>query len=249
VKLDAEQAARTLPRLLEAYDWAKANGWDGRVAKSQRDGMTSALKRIALHADSANVVIEMLLANAALDNRQTTLTPCSMSAIVQAAIDRYIFKGNQRVLVTTDLREDFMFRGSEALMTHTFFNLMKNSLRAVEKTGHGEITITVRREGTNGIVDFADTGHGMTSEQAARIFTPFFTSESLGIGNGIGLSFCRGVVERFGGTISCQSALGKGTTFRISLPVLESRHLATAETYKTDAAERSSDGTPTVVAD
>ena len=55
-----------------------------------------------------------------------------MSKIVSLALERYSFKPNQRDIVRTELDEDFEFRGSDLLMTHVLFNLLKNGLRAIE---------------------------------------------------------------------------------------------------------------------
>jgi CheY-like chemotaxis protein len=65
----------------------------------------------------------------------------------------------------------------------------------------------------------ADTGSGIPPEIATRIFEPFFTTKPLGTGTGLGLSLCKGIVERHGGTIWVESPPGQGAIFRIALPV------------------------------
>ena len=64
----------------------------------------------------------------------------------------------------------------------------------------------------------------MAPEVASNIFLPFYSNEAIGIGTGIGLSFCRSVVESFDGTIACSSQLGVGTEFVISLPRIQIGH-------------------------
>jgi signal transduction histidine kinase len=67
------------------------------------------------------------------------------------------------------------------------------------------------------IATVADAGAGMTPEVARRAFEPFFTTRP-GKGIGLGLATARGIVERYGGTISLASEPGKGTTVTVSLP-------------------------------
>jgi Histidine kinase-, DNA gyrase B-, and HSP90-like ATPase/PAS domain len=64
-----------------------------------------------------------------------------------------------------------------------------------------------------------DTGPGIRPELQGRIFEPFFTTKPAGLGTGLGLPLCRGIIEGHGGTIRVRSQLGQGTVFRIELPV------------------------------
>jgi signal transduction histidine kinase len=59
----------------------------------------------------------------------------------------------------------------------------------------------------------------------SRIFDPFFTTKPVGVGTGLGLSICHGIITGFGGEISATSEIGKGSTFRISLPAYRKSRL------------------------
>jgi two-component system NtrC family sensor kinase len=107
---------------------------------------------------------------------------------------------------------------SPSEMQQVFLNLINNALDAMEKSG-GEINITTRVDGDRVVVDVADTGPGIPQANLGRIFDPFFTTKPVGKGTGLGLSICYGIIQKMGGEISVQSAVGVGTVFHIRLPI------------------------------
>ncbi|MEO8701549.1 MAG: response regulator [Kofleriaceae bacterium] len=87
--------------------------------------------------------------------------------------------------------------------------------------GGGTLTIESTRTASTPrevVLTMRDTGHGMDAETQARMFDAFFTTKPLGIGTGLGLSTVFGIVKQSGGTISADSEVGKGTTFKICFP-------------------------------
>lgn len=107
---------------------------------------------------------------------------------------------------------------SPSELQQVFINLINNAIDAMG-SGGGLLEIRSRLEGDQAVIDIADTGHGIPNTVMARIFEPFFTTKPVGKGTGLGLSICYGIVRKLGGTITVNSAVGLGTTFRISLPV------------------------------
>ena len=104
-------------------------------------------------------------------------------------------------------------------LNHLFMNVILNAAQAMK--GKGRLTITSRSlsDGERVCIVIADTGPGIPEDHLSQIFEPFFTTKEEGKGTGLGLSLAYRIVENHGGHISAESTPGKGTTFRIELPV------------------------------
>jgi signal transduction histidine kinase len=102
-------------------------------------------------------------------------------------------------------------------LEQVFMNLVVNAAQAIET--YGTITIRTGQEGDRVWVEIADTGAGIPPEIMPHIFDPFFTTKPVGTGTGLGLPVSYGIIERHHGKIEVHSEVGKGSTFRIILPV------------------------------
>ena len=111
-----------------------------------------------------------------------------------------------------------------AQLNQVLLNLLVNAAQAIERQG----TITVRTvaAGDHVRLEVADTGGGIAPEHLTRVFDPFFTTKPVGTGTGLGLSITYGIVHKHNGTIEVDSEIGKGTTFRVILPVRQAHPLA-----------------------
>jgi two-component system, NtrC family, sensor kinase len=107
--------------------------------------------------------------------------------------------------------------GIEHQLQQVFLNLFLNARDAMPRGGW--LTVTTRVDGSHVVAEIADTGSGIPSEQMARIYDPFFTTKSIGRGTGLGLSITYGIVREHDGTIECESAVGQGTRFTLTLPL------------------------------
>ncbi|MEM3356302.1 MAG: HAMP domain-containing sensor histidine kinase, partial [Candidatus Bathyarchaeia archaeon] len=79
------------------------------------------------------------------------------------------------------------------------------------------LTIKSKIVGDSVEITFKDTGTGMSKETLEKIWTPLFTTKAKGMG--LGLPICKRFVEAHGGHISVKSAIGKGTTFKVTIPI------------------------------
>jgi PAS domain S-box-containing protein len=112
-------------------------------------------------------------------------------------------------------------QGIEYKLQQVFLNLFLNARDAMVKGGW--LTIVTRTDGVRAIVEVADTGSGIPADQLSRIYDPFFTTKEIGKGTGLGLSITYGIVQEHGGTITCDSAVGQGTRFTLTLPLASAR--------------------------
>lgn len=104
-------------------------------------------------------------------------------------------------------------------LMQVFVNILINALDAVE--GNGNIHVKNYMEEDNIVIKFTDDGCGMSEETVKMIFDPFFSTKDVGKGTGLGLSVSYSIVRKFGGDISVESEIDKGSCFCVKLPVKE----------------------------
>jgi two-component system NtrC family sensor kinase len=106
--------------------------------------------------------------------------------------------------------------GIEHKLQQVFLNLFLNARDAMPKGGW--LSVETRLDSGHVVAEVGDTGSGIPSEHLSRIYDPFFTTKMIGKGTGLGLSITYGIVREHEGTLTCQSAVGQGTRFTVSLP-------------------------------
>jgi signal transduction histidine kinase len=154
------------------------------------------------------------------------------------------------ITLRTELAPDLRnVRVDPGQMEQVVLNLAVNARDAMPRGGL--LTIATANEQTaelrRVVLYVTDTGTGMSPEVQAQMFEPFFTTKEGSKGTGLGLSTVYGIVQQSGGTIACDSLPGRGTTFRISLPLAEGA-VAGATTVEPPQAARES-GTVLLVED
>ena len=104
-------------------------------------------------------------------------------------------------------------------LNQVIMNLLVNAAHAIEDSGI--ITIRTRCADDRAVIEIEDNGKGIEPADLNRIFEPFFTTKPVGKGTGLGLSLSFNIIEKHNGEISATSKPGKGTTFRIRLPIVQ----------------------------
>src|SRR5450631_2322551 len=103
-------------------------------------------------------------------------------------------------------------------LNQVFMNLLVNSAQSITKP-HGRIVIRSGNKEDHVWIEVADDGSGMAPEIKSRVFDPFFTTKPVGKGTGLGLSLTYGIIKKHNGRIDLETEVGKGTTFRVWLPI------------------------------
>jgi signal transduction histidine kinase len=147
-------------------------------------------------------------------------------ARIKDLFDRVLFLLNYRareknVEITTHFPENALSVFVQAdKMQQVFLNLLTNAFDAMKDSKVKKVTITEEQKDNVEIITIEDTGAGIEPENRDKIFDIFFTTKSIGEGLGLGLSIVKQIVEeRHGGKSSFESTVGKGTIFRIELPM------------------------------
>lgn len=114
--------------------------------------------------------------------------------------------------------------GSEDQLQQVIMNLLSNAVESIESNGEGIITVETKHfpKKERILATFKDSGIGIPKENLTKIFEPFFTTKKQGKGVGLGLSLAYGIIQEHGGSINVISREGKGTTFKIDLPIRHS---------------------------
>ena len=147
--------------------------------------------------------------------------PVSLAALGAEALE------NARPRASTkgiDLRLEIsgepIVHGDRERLGHVLDNLLSNAIKFTDQQGC--VAVRVAAEPGGAVIEVADTGVGIPAAECEQLFTPFFRTESARVlavqGSGLGLAISKALVAAHGGSISCRSAEGVGTTFRVELP-------------------------------
>ncbi|HEX5888590.1 MAG TPA: response regulator [Pyrinomonadaceae bacterium] len=149
---------------------------------------------------------------------------------------------NIHISLDLEIDSNAMVMGDDSELREVLVNMVFNAVDAMPEGG--TLTLSSRTAGEQVVIKVADTGVGMYPEVRSRIFDPFFTTKgTAGLGLGLAVSF--GIIRRHSGNIEVESQYGKGTEFRISLPVAK---IAETPIVKRELAVETPEPTPLIAA-
>jgi two-component system NtrC family sensor kinase len=130
--------------------------------------------------------------------------------------------GTHSIMLRRELSDTpVLVLGMEHKLQQVFLNLFLNAKDAMPKGGW--LSVRTSMDGERAVAEVADTGSGIPNEHLARIYDPFFTTKAMNQGTGLGLSITYGIVREHEGSIDCDSQVGQGTLFVLSLPLARTR--------------------------
>jgi two-component system, CAI-1 autoinducer sensor kinase/phosphatase CqsS len=193
------------------------------VPEPKRKKLEELSQRLQNLVRNMNRQIDTQISNAQLLRLPRPNSHLSAFELVQDVIGQYPFRSpRERECLDLTLTQDFGFLGSHAQFSQVLVNLIKNALHSLAASGQvlkpGDLRIMVDAEDRRGRIVVSDSGTGIPAQKQHRIFEPFFSLQS-SVGNGLGLTFCKNVVEASDGRLLLASAPGLGATFTIELPL------------------------------
>ncbi|WP_375766501.1 PAS domain-containing protein [Archangium gephyra] len=149
------------------------------------------------------------------------LSDVDVRGVIESSLGLVRNELRHRARLVKDFEPVPMVRASEGRLGQVLLNLLINAAHAVPdgKPGQNEVRVRLRAIAGRVVIEVMDTGCGIAPEVRDRIFDPFFTTKPVGMGTGLGLSICHGIVTGMGGDITVESEVGRGSTFRITLPI------------------------------
>jgi len=194
-----------------------------RTVQTLHDGVKAELERsIGVARSEVNrldsIVTQFLKA---IRPSRPQLRSENVNTIVEEAVRFFTPELQDReIVVEQELRSDLpLLQLDRDQMKQAFYNMIKNSLEAMPR--HGRLRIRTDLDDTHVVLQFIDTGGGMSAENLSRVFEPYFTTKPSG--TGLGLLIVRRIVREHGGELSIESSEGNGLTLTIRLPYIDKR--------------------------
>jgi signal transduction histidine kinase len=147
--------------------------------------------------------------------------PLELKPLLQRAVQMEGFKLTKRDINLTVQSDGALPRvlGNPNQLLQAFLQVVENAVDALQDAGGGRLVVSLRHEGHEVVIEFADTGPGLRDPE--RVFDPFYTTKPVGKGTGLGLSATYGVVQDHKGQITCYNRPEGGAAFEIRLPALK----------------------------
>ena len=146
---------------------------------------------------------------------EPVMHPLELVSLLRRIVDLHMHAGD---LVFNSTFRDAHVLGDDQLLGRTFSNLILNAFQSAQPGKAMQVKVVLSRDNGNFVIEFHDTGKGITDDEAERIFSPHFTTKHSG--SGLGLAISKQAIEQMKGKLWFESTIGKGSSFFVSLPVL-----------------------------
>jgi PAS domain S-box-containing protein len=164
------------------------------------------------------IVRDLKIFSRADEDRRVPLDP---RRVLDLAVNVAAPQVRYRARIVKDYGDVPNVEADEARLGQVFVNLLVNAAHAIPEGQADRHTIgisTLTNPDGSAVIEIRDTGSGIPVDVLGHVFDPFFTTKPIGVGSGLGLSICHGIVTALGGEISVESEVGRGSIFRVVLP-------------------------------
>ncbi len=199
----------------------------GFARQLQSESLTEEQKK-----EYINIIVEESSRLAGMAQNVLLLTKLENQTIVSEKTEFYLDEQLRHVIllfekewseknIELDLdMDEVKYTFNEEMLSHVWINILSNAVKFTPE--NGRISCKLKQSGRLISVEISDSGMGMSDEVKARIFEKFYQGDSshATIGNGIGLNIVSRIVDLAGGSISVESAVGKGSSFTVKLPTV-----------------------------
>lgn len=163
-------------------------------------------------------ISELVLRLRTLSSKDSpNLQQADIHEIISTALLFMKYQLTDDIQVVKDFTDDGTLKCYPTHLSQVFINLLTNALQSMD--GRGVLTLKTTRGPESLQIEVRDTGSGMDQETVGKIFEPFFSTRPVGAGMGLGLAITSQIIEMHHGRIGVESSPGKGSTFRIELPL------------------------------
>ena len=218
----AHEINNPLAYLMLNLDWIARKLPEGIRDPSSVDALIELLHEAHRGAERVATIVRELRAFSRADGESRRRV--DLAAVARSAIKIAGHEIRHRARVSTSFEPAGAVWANESRLEQVVLNLLLNAAHAMPEArmASNEIRVQVRPDGNDSVVlEVADNGEGIPQEIVSRIFDPFFTTKPRGVGMGLGLSICHGIVTALGGRINVHSAPNEGTSFRVALPTTD----------------------------
>lgn len=213
-----------LPQLIEGYEKSVVRGEVPAIHKRLLDGMKKSIEYVSRSIKYAQTTIATILSGLHYSDSdaEIEILPFPIKDMIEKAIAEYPFDINEQHLVSVQHIDDVLVLAEEHVVLHVLYNLFKNALHVIHAEQKGEIRIWSELNNSNLYLYIEDTAKGIPEEMLEQIFEPFFTTKkTTAMSIGMGLYFCKTVLQKMSADIACESQFGSYTRFKITLPLVK----------------------------
>ena len=210
-------ALRRLPRFKSQI--SSIEGDDGRLMLDHLEEIETMVELAREGAERVRTIVSDLRTFSRGDDG--TRVPVDLARTLDASANLARREIESKARLVKDYQAVPVVWTNESRLAQVFLNLLVNAAQAIPEgvsADQNAIRLRIRAGESGALIEVEDTGIGIPEQTLARVFDPFFSTKPAGVGTGLGLWICQGIIASLGGQISLSSQQGSGTLVRVSIP-------------------------------